>query len=361
MGGRPWTDAELATLKTLAPTATQDDLTAALPGRSWAAIDSKIDKLGAARATGPPQDHAIPSFENPPDDPIDVLAWVDRAAERVKLHKPKGKARDYHRVVIETDTPIAVMYTADIHFGGLDVDYQAFRAHVRFLLDVPGFYSQLVGDIANFMIGHKVAATRRDIMEPEEQFEFTHNFLHQLVDAGKLLSANSGNHDDEFSERTVGFGILKVLAAGKVPYFRGHGYLDLVLRNSAGEEFTYPMGLAHKTRFHSFMNPLHGAKRMEQLHAELFGADRPICRVYVTAHTHYPALATEGLIPQDRIILVKTGTFKTDCTYSQRYFGQGRIGVPTIVFHADRQEHIGFPTPWEAYRYMSGSDYEEAP
>lgn len=117
------------------------------------------------------------------------------------------------------------------------------------------------------------------------------------------------------------------------------------------------MAFAHKTRFNSFMNPLHGNKRMEQMHAELFG-ERPIASEYITAHIHFPAHSTEGLLPHQRRHFIKCGTFKTDCTYSQRYFGQGRIGVPTVVYHPDRRESVCFPTPWEAYRYMNGHDWD---
>jgi len=36
----------------------------------------------------------------------------------------------------------------------------------------------------------------------------------------------------------------------------------------------------------------------------------------------------------------------------QSYYGQGRIGCPTVVYYPDRLEHLCFPTPWEANRYM---------
>lgn len=362
MPGASWANGDGGRLATLVAGGMTDphELAEEFPDRTYHAIRMKLaDLLRQAEQEEPTPlpEHEPPDYGEPPEKPIDIMAWLDRVGKRMDGHTP---AKDYHRITIPTDRPIAVMYSADWHFGGLDVDYTALRRHYHFLLREPGFYMSLVGDIGNFMNLHRTVATRRDILTPDEQAEFLHSLIHETVDKGKLLTVNSGNHDDEFTERSAGFGMLKLMAKGKVPYFRGHGYLDLVLQTSDGTETTYPIGSAHKTRFNSFMNALHGNKRMQQMSAEFFGIDRPIPRVFVTAHTHNPAMATEGLTPEDRIIHVKCGTFKTDCTYSQRYFGQGKIGVPTIVFHPDRREHVGFPTPWEAWRYMNGKDWEDA-
>jgi len=286
---------------------------------------------------------------------MDVCAALVQAAKRRSL-TDSGEDRDYARVAIQTDQPIAVMKSADWHFGGMDVDYAALLQHVRFLLDTPGFYLQLFGDDLNLMIMHRTASTRRDIFTPEEQIAWLESFVHETVERGKLISMGWGNHSDEFTERNAGFGIVKLIVNGRVPYFRGLGYLDLVV-GDGDDAPTYSMAFAHKTRFNSFMNPLHGNKRMEQMHPHLFG-ERPIASEYITAHTHSPAFSTEGMVPSQRRHYIKCGTFKTDCTYSQRYFGQGRIGVPTVVYMPDRKESICFPTPFEAYRYIHGEDWE---
>lgn len=293
--------------------------------------------------------HPKPRFDMPPARKIDPLAILRQAADRVAEHPPDP---DYHKIVIPTDIPVAVMKAADFHFGGLDVAYEALMAHAEFLLKVPNFYMQLFGDDLNLMIMHRVAGARHDGWTPEEQVAWLEAFVDECLDKDKLLSMAWGNHSDEFTERNAGFGLVRMLMKHKVPYFRGLGYIDL----QVGDQ-TYPIGFTHKTRFHSFMNPTHGNKRMEQMHAEFFGASRPLCREYITAHTHYPGFSQEGCLPEDRIMFIKCGTFKTNCLFSQRYFGQGRIGVPTVVYHPDRFEHVLFPTPWEAYRYMTGRDF----
>jgi hypothetical protein len=295
-------------------------------------------------------DHPKPDLGELPSKKVNVMGMLKQAAERANGHNSDNK--DYRKITIETDKPIAVIKSADWHFGGLDISYGALAQHLKFLWKASRFYMQLFGDDLNLMVSHPNVAARHDIFTPDEQCAFLENFVDETLTRGKLLSMGWGNHSDEFTERTAGFGIVKSLVKHKVPYFRGMGYIDLVV----GKQ-TYPIAFAHKVRFNSFMNPTHGNKRMEQLHAEWFGPNRPIAREYITAHTHNPALSMEGAQPDDRIYYIKCGTFKTNCVYSQRYFGQGRIGCPTVVYHPDRFEHVAFPTPWEAYRYMNGKDW----
>jgi hypothetical protein len=297
-----------------------------------------------------PDEHPRPCFEVKVLKKRDPVAILEAAAARVESHRTDV---DYHKIAIDTKRPIAIMKAADLHFGGLDVDYSSLLAHVKFLKQNKNFYLQLFGDDINMMVMHRMVGARHDGWTPEEQVNWLENLVDMLLEEGKLISMASGNHSDEFTERTAGFGIVRAVMKHKVPYFRGLGYIDLMV----GKQ-TYPMGFVHKTRFKSIMNPLHGNKRMQQMHTELFGINRMPCREYITAHTHNPAFTTEGCQPEQRVHLIKCGTFKTNCLYSQRYFGQGRIGVPTVVYHPDRLEHIVFPTPWEAYRYMNGKDFK---
>jgi transposase-like protein len=298
------------------------------------------------------QDTAHPQlcFDERPSNRVNV---IDELADLARIAEKNNKGdKDYAKIAIKANRPIAVMKGADFHLGGLDVSYGALLDHYKFLLQEEGFYMQLFGDDINMMIVHKTVGARHDILSPNKQCELISSMVDELVDRQKLISMCWGNHSDEFAERTSGLSLLKLLVAHKIPYFRGVGYIDLVVGSQ-----TYPMAFTHKMRFNSFMNQLHGNKRMEQMHTEFFGPGRPIAREYITAHTHYPAYSVEGNLPSDRVWYVKVGTFKCDCLFSQRYYGQGRIGVPTTVYFPDRFEHIVFPTPYEAYRYMNGKDW----
>jgi len=290
--------------------------------------------------------HVKPRFDLPPQKPVDPIKFINQAIERIGQHPIDP---DYCKIEIDTTEPIAVMKAADFHFGGLDVDYQSLQEHLKFLLETPNFYLQLFGDDLNLMIMHRVAGARHDGWTPEEQVYWLESFVDRCREQGKLLSMCWGTHSDQFTERTAGFGLVRMLMKNKIPYFRGLGYIDL----QVGKQ-VYPMGFTHQSRFHSFMNQLHGNKRLQQMHAEFFGVNRMPCREYITAHTHNPAVSWEGCLPEDRVFFIKCGTFKTRCLFSQRFYGQGRIGVPTVVYYPDKMLHLCFPTPWEAYTYMKG-------
>ena len=295
------------------------------------------------------QNHPYPDFMKKLDKKIDVVDVLQKLAERTESHNEPDK--DYCKIAIKTDKPVCVLMAADLHLGGLDVNYQSLLEHYQFLLNEDRFYLQLFGDSINMMIMHKTTAARHDVLTPDEQCDLLVGMADGLLANGKLLSACWGNHDDEFTERSAGFGLTKLLLSKKVPYFSAMGYIDLVVGSQTyGEAFT------HKTRFNSFMNALHGAKRMQQCHAEYFGVNRSIAKCYITAHTHNPAVSFEGCVPEERIYFLRCGTFKTEDLYSRRYFGKGRIGVPSAVFFPDRQEHIVLPTPWDAYRFITGKD-----
>lgn len=317
--------------------------------RRWIAALGDHKQPGVSPVAEDPRDHPMPQFDKRPSNKLDVLDTLRKLADVTK--KEDGVNKDYAKIAIETGRPIAVMKAADFHLGGLDVSYDALVKHYEFLLNEPAFYLQLFGDDINMMIVHKSVGARHDALSPNKQCELIESMVDDLLERGKLLSMCWGNHSEDFAERTLGLSIMKLLVAHKVPYFRGMGYIDLAIN-----DVNYPMAFTHATRFHSFMNAVHGNKRMEQMHAEYFTPSRPIAREYITAHTHYPAYTVEGNLPEDRVWFIKCGTFKTDCLYSQRYFGQGRIGVPTVVYHPDRMEHVCFPTPFEAYRYMTGKD-----
>lgn len=319
------------------------------------AIGRSIGTVNAIRKTIKVEKE--PSHPKPEFDPMkrklsttNPITFLRQAVDRVGL---KSKDEDYAKIAIQTNKPIAVMKAADFHFGGLDVSYDALLTHIEFLLKVDNFYLQLFGDDLNLMIMHRTVSARHDGWTPAEQIEWLQGLVDVCMLKGKLLSMCWGNHTDEFTERVAGFGIVRMLMKYKVPYFRGLGYIDLKVG-----KHVYPMAFTHKVRFNSFMNSLHGNKRLQQLHTEFFTSNRPIAKEYITAHTHNPAISVEGCLPEERIWYIKCGTFKTNCLYSQRYFGQGRIGIPTVVYHPDRFEHVCFPTPWEAYRYMNGKDWE---
>ena len=222
-----------------------------------------------------------------------------------------SKTKDIADISINVKHPIAIMLGADWHFGGLDVDYVSLKKHVEFLFNTPNFYLITAGDDINLMtMMNRNVSARAEAMTPEEQVAYLEAFINKCVKEEKILACGWGNHDDEWMEKNAGFSIVKYLTKNKVPYFEAQAYINL----KVGSQY-YPIMFTHKTRFNSYMNPVHGNKRMQQMQTELFGTEVKPARIILTAHTHNPYYAVEGCLPEDRVILVKTGTFKTKDLY----------------------------------------------
>ena len=135
MARRSWSDADTDRLASMADSSVPE-LMAAFPDRSIDAITSKLTRMTRSEAipappvtTKPDPDHRHPDFSTAPSERIDVCELLSRAVTRAGKN-PDAPDKDYAQVIIPTDKPIAVMKSADWHFGGLDVDYAALLAHV---------------------------------------------------------------------------------------------------------------------------------------------------------------------------------------------------------------------------------------
>ena len=184
--------------------------------RSWrhrARMDEGSQSGGSDIVSDP--EHVPPNFfdflKEKGKKPI-VLDTLDALVKRTENHNDKIK--DYRRIAIETNKPVAVMSAGDLHMGGLDISYRSLAEHYRFLLDTDNFYIRLLGDELNMMIMHRVVGARHDILSPNEQMELFSSMVNELMDKGKLLWVCSGNHTDEFTERSSGFGLVKHLTSG---------------------------------------------------------------------------------------------------------------------------------------------------
>jgi len=282
--------------------------------------------------------------------------WFDLIEHYQGLDKKAGGSQDSAKIRIEVDNhPIAVMYSADWHLGSLAVDYQSFRDHLSFLINNNRFMMALVGDlIENFVQFKTKAPIFAQIIPKERQEQLLKGVFNELTGKRKLLFAASGNHDIEFDERLMGYSPIKRLLQEQIPFFRGQGVAQIIIANEkGGKEVSFTNAVTHKSRFNSFLNQHHTNQRLYQL---FFPGD-----VVVSAHLHTPAISNHihyidaermGLGFGGRSWFIRTGTFKTDDTHSQRYFKQGRIGIPTVVYFPDKRQCKAYETPYEADAVM---------
>ena len=150
-----------------------------------------------------------------------------------------------------------------------------------------------------------------------------------------------GNHED-FDERVFGEALTSyIYRHSTAPRFPNRGLLKLGV-TCGGVEYRFPTLLFHKSRYRSFLNALHGAKREYQLSFP--------GRIVAGAHDHKPGIeyywhnslmrkAGYGL--GGRTILIKAGTFNQG-KFGWRFWGGDPPVMPCVLFWHDYA--IAFPS-----------------
>ena len=260
------------------------------------------------------------------------------------------------------DGPIAMVFSSDWHLGSLGCDYDQMRHDLDFIMKVPNLGMATIGDLKdNFGSFKNVSAVHGQAFSGELQNLVLHDIASRLIDKDKLWIITWDNHSTEFDERVIGYeaanyiwreGVMKK----KTIALEGEGYVELHI----GETF-YSHLIMHQSRSHSSAHKLAGNKRLYQT--------RFPAHVVATGHTHspdfehfthYEIAEALGYDFGGTSYLIKTGTYKTKDTYSQRYFGQPSIGTPTVVYFPmprNKRKHLCFPNAEDAVRYMNSSAF----
>lgn len=294
------------------------------------------------------RDHVPPEFKDLKKSEFDYQEWLDLAAKHKDLSDRASPHQRHATINIPTDRPIAIAYTADWHLGSVSVDYPAWEKNIRFLMEQPDLYIAVLGDlIENFVRFRSVSAVLSQVVAPKYQRKMLRDIINQMVDEGKLLYATWGNHDWEFSEKNGGESLMDEVYE-RVPSFADTGIVQL----NVGKQ-RYTNLASHLNKFNSQFNRNHGNKQMYRME---FPAD-----VVITGHNHAPDFETYtsyqdaqelGMGFGGRSIMVKVGTFKTDDTYSKRYYGRPAIMIPTIVYDPRQRDLTVFESAEKAVRYM---------
>ena len=259
---------------------------------------------------------------------------VDGEIINEKLEYQQQKAT----IEIDTDKPIAIVYTADWHLGDSSTDHAAWYGDIRKVMDNDRVYMIDLGDDYQNMRSFKnLASVLNQVLTPRQQAAMIKSLVDELTSKNKLLAKIGGNHDEEFDQRIFGQALQEYLFENtSAPIFPNRGVLHL----KVGKQ-EYTNLLFHKSRFRSFIRPAHGAFREWQ---QSYPAE-----VVAGAHDHIPALeilwAWASSVPDGmcrEIFLLKTGTYQ-DSEYGWRYWGTGAFPVmPVVIYYPDRHHKTPF-------------------
>jgi hypothetical protein len=281
---------------------------------------------------------------------IDWRELIEYAEDGSRLNERMSISQEIGTVTISTDGPIAVCYTGDWHLGSNSIDYPQWTHDMQYIMDTDNLYMVTLGDDNENMRSFKtLSAVLSQVLSPQQQISLMFSLVDELTQKNKLLAKVSGNHDGEFDERLFGQSLMAYLYKNlKTPVFENRG----VLKIRIGDQ-TYSNLLFHKSRFRSFLRPVHGAYREWQMSYP--------AEVVVGAHDHVPGaeiMYGYTLAQQDgqdiggEVFLLKVGSYQ-EGDYGWRYFHNGAIMNPTVVYYPDRHKKILFTCPEDALQYIS--------
>ena len=295
-----------------------------------------------------------PQFEDwlEPED-VNWRELLSSATAKQDLWKRIDPRQETLTINLETDRPVAIPFSADLHIGGGWTDHQAVKNTLELILGTPGMYMTANGDIIEgFIPGEKAAETvEQQPMAMREMVAANQAIVTEFVEAKKLLWWMWGDHDAKWFEKMVGINFIKMLTDKQAPYFNAAATIKL----KVGKE-EYLLFVNHSLPGRSMYNKNHAQGRA---YREQVPAD-----VIVSGHTHKPAIQWEykyermrelGYNLGGKVTYVQCGTFKTGPDpYSTRFWSKGIVGLPTLIFWPDQHKTHAFDNPGDAATHLKG-------
>lgn len=274
---------------------------------------------------------------------------LEHAQQGASLQRRLRPIRTRATRVIHTDQDnIFVVFLADFHLGAPGTDIRAFLETTDLLLSDPRFYFVVVGpDLETaFAWFYSAEAILNQVISPTMQIEAYHQWLTRMLP--RCLGTCGDNHTNKRLLRVLGD--LGIMWRDDIPYFHGHGLIDVELHHTAtGAVTTYEILAKHQHGGRSIYHNLQPALRtMRDIY--------PLADVYCTAHTHQPGYLNnvffqEARPAKPRQHFIVTGTFKLEDLHAlYEYGGQGCLGVPTLWLDARGYGVVYYDSPEMALR-----------
>lgn len=212
--------------------------------------------------------------------------------------------------------PVQIMPLADLHIGDRQVDYKAIANAITTIMETPGMYTILDGDLMNTAIVGSKSDIYHEEITPYEQLGRCVDIFKPLADKGKILGILPGNHEERIS-RTAGVDMTAILAKelGLEEVYSPTSSLFFLRFGSStkdkGRKQVYTVYVNHGNRGGGIRA---GGKinALEDL-AKICVAD-----CYVCGHTHFPATFRKQIIvpnSQNCSVSYKEQLFVNTCSW----------------------------------------------
>lgn len=276
---------------------------------------------------------------------FEMIDLLEFSSETMQELTGEEKPKFSHEFNIESNKPIVVIFSSDVHFGSIYTDLSKLRSILEFVFDHPSVYLAVNGDyIDNFELPVPkllLAGINSQIIPPAKQRMWYEALIDELSEKRKLVGVTVGNHDEFYSND-----FIRIIMSKNISVSQNRMLLNLKIGNIA-----YQIGMVHKSRFNSIINPAHSSLRELQLNF-------PTADVIVTSHTHLPAMAILPYPNGEKIterILIKTGTLKNQDPYTFKFFNPypvSHISTPAVVFYPNERRMIPFFKFEDAISYI---------
>jgi len=257
------------------------------------------------------------------------------------LRRKASCSQDVANINVAAEDEVAVCMLGDLHWGSYGADYGVIRKVTDELLEIPGLYAILLGDLEQQSIKMRSVLEMSDnALTPELQSRFTESWLSEV--GHKILAACWDNHSVMRQESVTGQSEFKRCLGERLVYFNGIGHINLTV----GSE-TYNIAISHFFRGRSVHNPCYGQRQYMQT----VGQDREIA---IAGDSHEPGILEYANGNKHRLC-VNCGTAQVNSGYAKRFFSLYSLPVfPVIVFSAKRHTWRVF---WNLQDYV---DYRNA-
>lgn len=269
------------------------------------------------------------------DDLIQAAALNQRLSDAVDPVYVKRSMR------IETDKPIAILFSSCWHLGSRWVNHEAFRLFFERAIAMDRLYWFVLGDdvegFVNFF--HARSNHEQALADPLVQREFLAQILDKIASQNRLLAGFAGQHGSDWAAKRSGEDPIKALYRARgVPFFDGKGYINLTV----GAQH-YRLFGSHKLPGHSQYNPNHAHKRAALYDTPLadliFQGDKHTYAVQQIAVPSWQVIAEDRLSPTTWFLQVGTAKEGND-VYTIKSWSPGVWGWPIMLFHPTRHEII---------------------
>jgi len=240
-------------------------------------------------------------------------------------------------VYIESNYPIAIVFTSDWHIGGETIYYKQLKKDQKYISENEGFYQIIGGDNIDNAIKH-IGSMLNSKLSPDDSLKMLDYLL--SISGDKLLFALGGNHDYWTKERSGMSAIDNFFKERLFEYVNHSINIDLIFN-----DITYKIKGNHKYKYNSSFNLTHTVKRLWEMGD--FNFD-----IGFIAH-HHEAGFEYFTKHNEKRLAIRNGSYQAFTGYSLgNGFNQSQPLNPTVILYPDKKDMVCFMNIYEAGEFL---------